>query len=39
MNIYSSFVDVSRMVNIVGLYIHVHVWLVNRGRLMSEVDL
>ena len=39
MDTYSSFVDVSRMVNIVGFYTHAQVWLVNRWWPKVEVEL
>ena len=35
----SSSVDVSKMVNTVGLYTHAQVWLVNRWLLIAEVEL
>ena len=39
MDSYNSFVDVSKMVNIVGLYTHAQVWLANRWRPIAEVEL
>ena len=35
----SSFVDVPRIVTIMGLYTHAQVWLANRWRPMAEVEL
>ena len=35
----SLFVDVSRVVNIVGLYTHVQIWLATGWQSMAEVEL
>ena len=39
MDIYCSFVDVSKMIDIVELYMHAPVWLANRWQSIVEVEL
>ena len=39
MDTFSSFVDISRMVNIVGRYTLAQAWLTNRQQPMAEIDL